>query len=249
MDLAAAVRSGLAMLAAGADSLDVGGESTRPGSLGVPTTEQIARVCPLLSALRSETDAPLSVDTMSPDVAGAALDAGADVLNDVGGFRAPGWRELLVGTSAPLILVHMRGAPRTMQEAPTYAHGVVPEVRSFFEQRLAVLEDWGVARERVLLDPGIGFGKRLGDNLELIRDLGEFRDFGRPLYVGLSRKLFIGTILGREVEDRDVGTVAANAAAVQAGARVLRVHNVPFTRDLVRMLSAIEQGSVPENAD
>ena len=249
MNLAAAVRSGLDMLSQGADALDIGGESTRPGSQGVPVVEQLARVCPLLSALRAEPDAPLSVDTMSPAVAEAALEAGADVINDVGGFRAAGWQEVLASTEAPVVVVHMQGEPRTMQEAPAYPDGVVSAVDGFFESRLAVLDGWGVARGRVLLDPGIGFGKRLEDNLELLRELGAFRALGCPLYVGVSRKRFIGAVLGREVHERDVGTVAANAAAIQAGAHVLRVHNVSFTRDLVRMLSTIEQGLVPESAD
>jgi dihydropteroate synthase len=246
MGLEVAVRQGLELLAAGADCLDVGGESTRPGSQPVSSDEQIERVCPVIRALRQETDAPISVDTMSPEVARAALEAGADVVNDVNGFREDGWAGVLRDRPVPLILMHMQGKPPTMQDNPHYPRGVTREVKEFFDARLEALSGQGVARGRILLDPGIGFGKRLQDNLELLRDLGEFRSFGCPLYVGASRKGFIGTICERELSARDVGTVATNAAAVFAGANVLRVHNVPYARDLVRMLTAIRRGRKPE---
>ena len=243
LELSDAVESGLQMLKLGAAGLDVGGESTRPGSDPVSPEEQIRRVCPLLRALRARTEAPISVDTMDPSVAAEAIAAGADIINDVNGFRADGWENVFRRHPVPLILVHMQGSPRTMQDAPDYPDGVVAAVEGFFRERLAALAALGVDQERVLLDPGIGFGKRLEDNLDLLRNLGHFRQLGRPLYVGLSRKRFLGAILDKNVGDRDVGTVAANAVAIAAGASVLRVHNVDYTMDLVRTVAAIRDGS------
>ena len=240
-----ALEAGLAMLRDGADVLDVGGESTRPGSLPVSVAVQIEMICPVLEKLRQSTDAPISVDTRLPEVAAAALSAGADIVNDVSGLREPGWGPVLRNRPVPVIVMHMQGTPETMQKEPSYPKGVVGTVRDFFVERLQALEHLGVSRDRVLLDPGIGFGKTGEDNLKLLRDLGRFTDLGRPIFVGLSRKRFIGRVAEREIVDRDVATVAANAAAVFAGAHVLRVHNVPYTRDLVSVLVAVEQGRPP----
>jgi dihydropteroate synthase len=239
-----AVEAGLRMLREGAAGLDVGGESTRPGAPPVPVEEEMRRVLPVIRGLRGHTEAPISVDTRSPEVARSALEAGADIVNDVNGFREPGWQALLRGRPVPLIVVHMQGEPRTMQEAPRYPEGVVKDVERFFDERIDTLESWGVDRSRLLLDPGIGFGKRLGDNLDLLRDLSRFLRFERPLYVGVSRKGFIAKVLGRELSlaERDAGTTAVNAAAMLGGANVLRVHNVPCARDMVRLVSAVREG-------
>ena len=205
----------------------------------MPPEGQLRRVLPVLRTLRDQTDVPLSIDTTSPRVAAACLEEGVDIVNDIGGFRESGWEEVLSEWRVPVILTHMLGTPRTMQENPEYPDGATASVAEFFRERMAVLKRWGVEPDRVVLDPGIGFGKLLQHNLELIRNIEELRVSDRPVLVGLSRKRFIGQVLDREVEMRDVGTVAANAAAVFAGANILRVHNVTYTRDLVRMLRAI----------
>jgi len=242
-----AARAGLRLLEEGADALDIGGESTRPGSQSVPVAEQVRRVVPVIDALRSQTDVPLSVDTASPEVAAAAIEAGVDIVNDVNGFRAPGWPEVLRGQPVSVIAMHMQGTPRDMQQNPTYPEGVSRAVRSFFAERVAALERWGVDSDRVILDPGVGFGKVLQHNLDLIRNIENLRVCERPLLVGLSRKRFIGTVLDRDVDARDVGTVAANAAALFAGANILRVHNVPYTRDLALMIAAIRSADGAED--
>ncbi len=244
---AEAVAAGLSMVRDGADWIDVGGESTRPGADPVPPEVQLERVLPVIRELRARTDVPISIDTMSPRVGEAALEAGADIVNDVSACSDPGWRDVLSGRKAPVVLVHMQGTPKDMQVRPTYRVGAVPEVVAFFVERLRRLEDWGVARERTILDPGIGFGKRFQDNLDLIRSIGEFRTFDRPIMIGASRKSFLRAILSRGAEggarvesaDLDLGTVVVNAYAVLAGADAIRVHNVPYAALLVRVLEAL----------
>ena len=238
-DPAAAVEGALRLVAEGADGVDIGGESTRPGSLPVSVEDQLERVLPVLRDLRPRTDVTISIDTASPQVAAECLAAGADLVNDIAGFRDPGWESVLREWPVPVILMHMQGTPRSMQKNPRYPNGVVPTVRAFFQERISVLEGWGVHRSRIMLDPGVGFGKRLQHNLELIRNIEELRVSDLPMVLGLSRKGFIGEILNRELARRDVGTLAANAAAIFAGANVLRVHNVSYTRDLVLMLAAL----------
>ncbi len=242
LDPDVAVAAGLQLVQEGADAIDIGGESTRPGSLPVSPEEQLGRVLPVLRELRGRTDVPLSIDTTSPAVAAACLEAGADIVNDIAGFREKGWQEVLSAWRVPVILTHMLGTPRTMQDNPTYPDGATASVRDYFRERVAVLQSWGVEPDRLILDPGIGFGKLLQHNLELIRNIEELRVWDRPVLLGLSRKGFIGQVLDRKLEMRDVGTVAANAAGVFAGANILRVHNVPYTRDLVWMLRAIGNG-------
>lgn len=249
-----AIRAGLQMLEEGADWLDVGGESTRPGSSGVPAGVQIDRVLPVLRGLRKVVDAPLSVDTMSPTVAGAALDAGADIVNDVSACRDPGWRGLLLDRDAPIILMHMRGTPLDMQANPEYPQGVTRTVLAFFEERLGALEEWGVSRERVILDPGIGFGKRVKDNLELIRNIDRLHALGRPILIGASRKGFLEKAVaekngdgGFAGDDRDLYTLIINAIALSRGAHCLRVHNVRYTAALARLHAAV-LGGCPSGA-
>ncbi len=236
---AVAIEAGFRLVREGADAVDIGGESTRPGSFPVAAEEQLGRILPVVRGLRKGTEVPISIDTSSPRVAAACLAEGADIVNDVAGFRDPAWKGVLSEWRVPVILMHMQGTPVSMQENPTYPEGVTTSVRAFFEERIAVLESWGVDQSRVILDPGIGFGKQLQHNLDLIRNIEELRVSDRPVLVGLSRKGFIGQILDREIGMRDVGTVAANAAAIFAGANVLRVHNVAYTRDLVLMLAAL----------
>jgi dihydropteroate synthase len=243
------------MLRAGADWLDVGGESTRPGSLPVPAAEQLRRILPVIEGLRAGTDAPISVDTMDPEVGAGALDAGADIVNDVSGLRNPGWRAVLEARDVPVVIAHMQGTPLDMQVSPEYPEGVTVAVRAYLEARLGALEAWGIGRERLILDPGLGFGKRLEDNLELIRNIDILRDLGRPILIGASRKGFIGKILGPGFlplppgaegaqsapggTGADIGTLIVNAIAIFRGANVLRVHHVGHASALVKMLSAV----------
>lgn len=236
-----AIAAGLRMVAEGADWLDVGGESTRPGALPVPPEEQSRRILPVIRGLREATDAPVSVDTMSPAVGESALEAGADIVNDVSACRNPAWESVLGGRDVPVVLMHMKGTPSDMQLNPDYPEGVVAEVLRFFEERVRVLGRWGVQADRIILDPGIGFGKRVKDNLELLRNIDAFRSTGRPVFIGTSRKSFLRKILGEENPDLDLCTVIVNTMAVLNGANFLRVHNVAHASVLVRLLGALRQ--------
>jgi dihydropteroate synthase len=230
----AAVAAGRAMAAAGAAIIDVGGESTRPGADPVTAAEELARVLPVLEGLR---DLPLSVDTRHAEVAARALDAGAVVVNDVAAGADPGMLPLVAERGAAIVLMHMRGEPGTMQDAPRY-EDVVAEVEEFLLARAAAAESAGVARDRVMLDPGIGFGKTAAHNWALLGALPRLVRHGYPVLVGVSRKRFLGAATGRDVGDRDPATVAAVALCAKAGAAVVRVHDVPGALDAVRVAEA-----------
>ncbi|WP_168734195.1 dihydropteroate synthase [Pseudothauera nasutitermitis] len=240
-DLSAALARAEAALAAGAELLDLGAESTRPGSDPVPEAEEIARVVPAVKALTG-LEVPISVDTLKPAVMRAALDAGADMINDVAGFRSPGALDAVAAGNAGLCVMHMRGEPRTMQADPRYAD-VVGEVESFLAERVHALEAAGVARERIVLDPGFGFGKTLAHNLALLRALARMRVEGLPVLAGLSRKSMLGAITGRPVDQRLGASVAAALLAVQHGARIVRVHDVAVTVDALKVLAALEEAA------
>jgi dihydropteroate synthase len=236
LDPAAAAAHGEALRADGADVLDVGGESTRPGAAPVGAEEERARVVPVVEALAP--GGAVSVDTTKLAVAEAALDAGASWVNDVSAFRFdPALAGLVADRGASCCLMHMRGEPRTMQEDPRY-DDVVADVKAFLEERLAFAVREGVAEERVWLDPGIGFGKTAEHNLELLRRLPELVALGRPVLVGTSRKSFLGRLTGREVGDRLPGTIATNVLALAAGARGFRVHDVAAVRDALVVAAA-----------
>lgn len=242
LDPGPAVARGLDMLAQGADILDIGGESTRPGAGAVSVEEEIRRVVPVVEALRRRApDALLSVDTSKAAVAEAALAAGADILNDVtAGLGDPDMLALAARTGAGLVLMHMRGTPRTMQRNPEYAD-VVAEVRDHLAERVRAAEAAGVARERLVLDPGVGFGKRLEHNLALIAGLGELAALGRPLLLGVSRKRWLGDLTGRGVGDRMAASLAGAAAGVERGAHIIRVHDVIESCDMVRVIDSIRK--------
>jgi dihydropteroate synthase len=226
-DVEGATRAALALAAAGAHVLDVGGESTRPGAAEVPVDRELARVLPVIGSLAKASRLPISIDTRKAAVARAALEAGASVVNDVsGGCFDPALLEVVARAGATVILGHLRGVPATMQDAPRF-DDVLAEVGDELAARVADAEAAGVARERIAVDPGIGFGKRLEDNLALLARAGELRArLGRPLLVGPSRKAFLGALTGDPVDRRDTATVAACAVAVFAGADALRVHDV-----------------------
>ena len=231
-----AVRHGLEMAADGADILDVGGESTRPGSEPVPAPEERDRVVPVIKRLAAELDVPLSIDTRKPEVAEAALDAGAAIVNDVSAGAHPRMFEVVRGSDAGLVLMHMKGEPKTMQRAPHY-EDVVAEVRSYLGERVQAAVEAGVDRERLCVDPGLGFGKTETHSLQVIRETAQLLDLGRPVLVGPSRKSFIGHILGTEVTERVEGTAGAVAYMVSRGAHVVRVHDV---REIVRVVRVVD---------
>ncbi|HUO73435.1 MAG TPA: dihydropteroate synthase [Solirubrobacteraceae bacterium] len=239
LDTSAAVEHGLELEREGAAILDVGGESTRPGALPVPAQEERARVLPVIEGLRAAgTRAQISIDTSKASVARAALEVGATLVNDVTALRGdPEMAGVLADSGAACCLMHMLGSPRTMQDDPQYAD-VVSDVKAFLEERMAVAVAAGIHERRILLDPGIGFGKTLDHNLELLRRLGEIVALGRPVVIGTSRKSFIGRITGRDVDDRLAGTIATNVLAYERGARVFRVHDVAPVADALRVAAA-----------
>jgi dihydropteroate synthase len=237
LDAEAAIAHGLELAEQGAEILDVGGESTRPGAEAVGADVEMERVVPVVAGLGEA--ATVSIDTSKAVVAEAALEAGASIVNDVTALRGdPEIGALCAERGVDLVLMHMRGDPRTMQEDPRY-DDVVDDVKAFLAKRMEAAVAVGVAEERVWLDPGIGFGKTLDHNLELLRRLGELRELGRPLVVGTSRKSFIGKIDGSEVGDRIGGTLASSVLAAADGADVLRVHDVAEAAQAVRVASAI----------
>lgn len=225
------------MIRDGATMIDIGGESTRPGSPSVPVAEELARVMPALYALRT-LDCTLSVDTCKPEVMREAIIAGADMINDINGFRAPGAIEAVRDSDCGLCLMHMQATPQTMQQAPQYVD-VVQEVIDFLAARVESMVGEGIARERICIDPGFGFGKTVEHNYALLRNLARIRDeVGLPVLAGLSRKSMIGAIVNRPVEQRVAGSVAGALAAVAHGARIVRVHDVADTVDALKVWHA-----------
>jgi dihydropteroate synthase len=239
LDADAAVAHALELAGQGADILDFGGESTRPGAEPVSVDEERRRVLPVIErVVAAGTGAQLSVDTSKVDVARAALDAGATYVNDVTAFRAaPDLAGVVAERGADCCLMHMLGEPRTMQQDPRY-DDVVADVKAFLDERLAFAVSEGVPEEHVMLDPGIGFGKTLEHNLELLRRLDEIVALGRPVVVGTSRKSFLGRLTGSDVGDRVPGTIATNVLALERGARVFRVHDVAPVRDALAVAAA-----------
>jgi dihydropteroate synthase len=241
LDPSAAIAHGLRLAEEGADLLDVGGESTRPGSDAVAADEEIDRVRPVIEDLAGRVDVPVSVDTRKAAVAAAALEVGASIVNDVSAGADPAMFPAIAGSGAGLVLMHMRGEPKTMQDDPTY-DDVVGEVRSFLLERLALAEAAAVERDRLAIDPGIGFGKTLEHNLELLRSLTSLGELGAPLVVGPSRKRFIGTLTDAETDDRVEGTAGAVAWCATQGVDVVRVHDVRAMVRVVRVVDAIARG-------
>jgi len=235
-----AVARVVTMLEEGADIIDLGGESTRPGARPVPVPEELDRVLPVLDRIRKLGDFPISIDTRKAAVARAALAAGADWVNDVSALGDPEMATLCAETDCPVVLMHMRGTPETMQQGISYRDPVA-QIYAWLRERVEQARRAGIPERNLLVDPGIGFGKRVEDNLEILRRLGEFRTLGLPILVGTSRKSFIGACLDRPVTDRLFGTAATVAAAVLAGARVLRVHDVAAMGDTARMAAALRR--------
>ena len=241
-DADAAIRHGLALVEQGADLLDVGGESTRPGAEAVSEDEELRRVIPVIEALARETGVPISIDTSKPGVMRAAVRAGAGLINDVCALRQDGALDAAAELGVPVCLMHMQGEPRTMQADPQYDE-VVADIKRFLADRLFNCELAGIPRKRLLIDPGFGFGKTLDHNVELLRELQQFATLNATLFVGLSRKSFLGTLAGRrEPAERVHASVAAALIAVQRGAAIVRVHDVAAAADALKVWNAVGVG-------
>ena len=240
-DSDAALRHGLEMVEHGADLLDIGGESTRPGSDPVSAEEEWRRIGPVIRSLASKVDVPLSVDTMKREVASKAIEVGASIVNDVSGLRDPAMVRLVAGTRAGAVIVHMLGNPKTMQTHPEYTD-VVRQVRSFLRKRIQVLEAAGVPSEAIAVDPGVGFGKTQDHNLALLNHLDRLASLGHPVVVGVSRKSFIERLGGGEPGERLPGSLAAATLAVAKGAHVVRAHDVRETVRAMRVADAVLRG-------
>lgn len=237
-----AIEEGIRMVGEGADILDIGGESTRPGSDSVSVLEELKRVIPVVQGLSARVSIPISVDTMKAEVARAALDAGAEIINDVSSL---GYDEAMAGTvsasGAGLVLMHMRGMPKVMQQGDLAYSSVIDDVIAFLMERMKKAQASGIDMARIAVDPGIGFGKTAQDNMRLIKKLRAFESLGRPILVGVSRKSFIGQITGGPPSERIEGTAAAVTAAILNGARIVRVHDVAFMKKVALMTDAINR--------
>lgn len=242
LSLDLALRRARQMLDEGADIIDVGGESTRPGSTPVSEQEELDRVVPVVEAVASELGALVSVDTSSPAVIREAARVGAGLINDVRALQREGALGAAAETGLPVCLMHMQGDPKTMQERPEY-QDPVEEVKAFLLERVAACTSAGIRADQLLLDPGFGFGKTLSHNLDLLRRLNEFDALGYPVLVGLSRKSMLGKLLGRDVSERLPGSLALAMAAAERGARIIRVHDVAPTRDVLAVLEALSNDS------
>jgi len=239
-----AVEHGLRLTEEGADIIDIGGESSRPGSDPISITEELNRVIPVITELKQKTNVLISIDTMKAKVAESALDAGADIINDISALRFdPDVAFLAAERKAPVILMHMLGTPKTMQDNPCYDN-VLTQIHTFFEERIDYAVTQGIKKSKLLLDPGIGFGKRLEDNLILLKELSFFKDLNLPLLIGTSRKSFIGAILRLPVTQRLEGTIASTTAAILNGAHIVRVHDVAAVRKAVLVTDAILTASL-----
>lgn len=239
LDGAAALDRAMAMVEQGADCLDIGAESSRPGAAPISEEEELSRLIPVVRAVCARVRVPVSIDTTKAAVAARALDAGAAIINDITALRGDArMADVVARTHAGLVLMHMKGTPATMQHEARYGD-VVSEVRTALQERLRAAEAAGIGVERIVLDPGIGFGKNLEHNLTLLARLSELRSLGRPILIGVSRKAFIGTLVNRPVQDRVMGTAGAVAVAIVNGARLVRVHDIEEMRDVVTVVAAI----------
>jgi dihydropteroate synthase len=240
----AAIARGLELAAAGADIIDLGGESSRPGSQRVSAAEELRRVIPVIEGLAEKLSVPISIDTWKAEVAARALEAGAGIVNDISALRFDsGLAAVVAGSTGPYIMMHMLRTPKDMQVCPVYRE-VIEEIKDFFRERISFAATAGINLARIVIDPGIGFGKTLEHNLEILNRLEEFQSLGRPIMVGVSRKSFIGTILGRSSKDRLWGTAGAVAAAVGRGAEIVRVHDVAPIKDMIAVIDAIRSAGV-----
>lgn len=228
------------MINNGVDIIDIGGESTRPGAVDVSVKDEISRVIPLLKAIKSRFDINISIDTSKAEVMSEAITYSADMINDVRALQNKGCLEIVAQSDIAICLMHMQGMPRTMQENPQY-NDIIDDILEFFRQRISCCEQSGINKERLVLDPGFGFGKTLTNNYEVLAQLAQFKSLDLPILAGISRKSMIGNLLNREVNDRLAGSLAAAIVAVQQGANIIRVHDVQESVDAINILKAVAQ--------
>lgn len=240
-DHTAAIQRGIEISHQGADWIDIGGESTRPQATPVSEEEELKRVLPVITALKKEVSTPLSIDTMKPRIAEAAINAGATMINDVTGFRDPAMRRLAAESKLPLCVMHMRETPATMQNDPVYPEGIIPFLTDWFMRQIDLLLAEGVKESNIILDPGIGFGKTVADNIKIVQNLHQFKAFGFRLLIGLSRKSFLGKILNKTYPDLLPATLAVNALALNAGVDIIRVHDVAEHRDIIDLIGHMNE--------
>jgi dihydropteroate synthase len=240
-----AVEHALQMVEDGADIIDIGGESTRPGAEAVTLDEELRRVIPVIEAIAKRVSAPISIDTYKATVASRAIEAGASIINDISGLKFdPDMAGVAAGAGVPVILMHIKGTPRDMQKDPVYSD-LISEILDYFGDSILIAETAGVDRSRMVIDPGIGFGKTIDHNLQILRNLSEFKELGMPILVGVSRKAFIGKILGGVGPDERLeGTAAAVAISIMNGANIVRVHDVKEMAKVVKVVDAIKRGEI-----
>jgi len=237
-----AIKQALLMAEEGADIIDVGGESTRPGADEVSAEEESRRVLPVIDELAKKVDLPVSIDTYKSEVARRALDAGAAMINDISALRFdPRMGKVAKDYDVPVVLMHIKGTPKNMQKNPSYAN-VIEEISDYLKESVEMAKEAGIDEDKIIIDPGIGFGKRVKDNLEIVKNLRELASLGKPILIGLSRKSFIGKILDLSLEDRLEGSLAALVVAITNGANILRVHDVKHSRRAARIADAILKG-------
>lgn len=241
-----AVISALTMIKQGATIIDIGGESTRPGAPDVALQEELARTIPVIAALRAKSDCVISIDTSKAEVMRQAVAAGADIINDVRALQEPGALEAAASLQVPVCLMHMQGQPRTMQTNPVY-HDLLGDIKSFFEERINACVKNGIEPSQIILDPGFGFGKTLAHNYQILKYIDEFKIQGCEVLAGLSRKSMLGNLLGRDVNERLAGSLAGALIALQKGAKIIRVHDVAETVDVLKVWQACEQGIEDES--
>ncbi|MDA8170094.1 MAG: dihydropteroate synthase [Nitrospiraceae bacterium] len=240
-----AVSHALRMAGEGAGIIDIGGESTRPGSEPLPADEELKRVIPVIEAIRKQSPVPISIDTYKADIARRAVEAGASIINDISGMRFdPLMPQVAASLGVPVVLMHIKGTPRDMQKEPVY-EALIPEILDYLRESIRIAEDAGVHADRIIIDPGIGFGKTFDHNLEILKNLGLFTGLGKPVLVGASRKAFIGRILGGAPPlERLEGTLAAHTAAILNGASIIRAHDVKEAVRAARVADAIKRGRI-----
>lgn len=229
------------LIAQGADILDIGGESTKPGAVQVPVDIELSRVIPVIEQIRAHTDICISIDTYKPETMEAAVRAGANIINDVYALRKDGALSMAAALAVPVCLMHMQGQPHNMQHHPQYPHGVMNDLKEFFIERIAACEEAGINRTHLILDPGFGFGKLVKNNLQIIYNIDHLKCFNLPLLLGVSRKSTIGVILGKEVSERLIGSISISVYAALKGVRILRTHDVNETSQALNIIEAISQ--------
>jgi dihydropteroate synthase len=239
LDTGAALAHALSLVSEGADIIDIGGESTRPGAERVSLDDELARVIPVIEKLRAVSNTPISVDTYKSKVARAAIDKGADLINDISGLRFdPEMAETAASLNVPVVVMHMKGEPMSMQASPVYEN-LVEEIYRYFEESIGIAEKVGIRRDKIIIDPGIGFGKTFPHNFSILRNINRFSELGLPILVGVSRKSFLGSLSDTDVDDRLEESLAAAVIAVSSGAHFIRVHDVAATKRALRLCDAV----------